>query len=131
MDLNTVEVDAQRVMKVARQTHKDTGVKKKKMEGAAMYNGQGLLDFLTVKVLTYIYTQIYIYEMMIIIMTRMMLMMRMRMRMMMLMLMLIIDFLLVLQFFFFSLYVDGSIAWSAVNHSNKLWRPLLSCVIED
>ena len=40
------------MMKVARQTHKDTGVKKKKMEGAAMYNGQGLLDFLTVKVQT-------------------------------------------------------------------------------
>ena len=31
MDLKVVEVDAQRVMKVARQTHKDTGVKKKKV----------------------------------------------------------------------------------------------------
>ena len=56
MDLNAVEVDAQRVMKVARQTHKDTGVKKKKMEGAAMYNGQELLDFLTVKVTTCLHT---------------------------------------------------------------------------
>jgi hypothetical protein len=48
VDLRDVEVDAQRVLKVARQTHKD-GVKKKKVEGAAMHNGLALLDFLTVK----------------------------------------------------------------------------------
>ena len=48
VDLREVEVDAQRVMKIARQTHKD-GVKKKKVEGATMYNGLALLDFLSVK----------------------------------------------------------------------------------